>query len=431
MCLICINKTLVEKKSQNISDLTSTILTAAKGGSFLDYIAIESPDDHLWQTNCGGNINIINKRVLLLKNGIISGYFLNAKQTGEVDVENVIGQAEKDEFVTVEKEFIRVPCEDVTFPKLDVKSGYIHFIESIDVTGPDNYYGTTFHRSSEQFVIIIERKDYANVYWTMVELYNAFLTVRMFLRDPKQTCVFLLDVHPKGKLDEIWEMVFGNVVKVKDIKNHEWNFKNLVFGIDRYSGPITTELESLPFISEFQQTIYHANGIITPTKKPCSLGKQYLNITLILRHDYVAHARNPTGKIKRKLANEGEIISHIKSAIPSTKLTAVQLEDLSMKNQVELIYHTDIMIGVHGAGLGHVTLMRPDTGLIELFPTSYFLFRNRHFEDLAGWVGVHYYSWYNRDIFFSDLELMYVSPKTIEQLIKEMAARICSSGSRS
>ncbi|XP_033755782.1 beta-1,2-xylosyltransferase-like [Pecten maximus] len=343
----------------------------------------------------------------------------------------VIGQSEEDEFVTVKQGFIQVPCYDVVLPNLDIESAYGHLINAIDVNRPNDYVSNAEHKLSDSFVIVIERKDYANVYWTMIELYNAFLSARMFSHNPSQTCVLLLDVHPKGKLDEIWNMVFRTVVRVKDIKDHEWNFRNLVFGIDTYSGPITTEMESLPFISEFQEAIFHANALPPPTKTACSLANQYINITLILRHNYVAHARNPTGKIKRKLANEGEIISYIKSVMPFAKLTAVQLEDLNVENQVELIYYTDILIGVHGAGLGHVILMRPGSSLIELFPTSYFFFRNRHFENLARWVGIHYRSWYNWDMFFTDSEWMYVSPNEVVQLVQEMATKMCSSISRS
>ncbi|XP_060073536.1 uncharacterized protein LOC132553315 [Ylistrum balloti] len=424
--VIGIHETFIRYKPDKSSDLTKTILTAVKGSSHPDYFTSDDGVDRLWIKQCEGNFNIINRRVLLLRDGKISGLFMDAKQTGGDDVEKVLGQPEDSEFVAVKKGFIQVPCGDANLPQLNIKSTYEHFIKAIKFTQPHKYIDNTERLSLESFAIVIERKDYANVYWTMIEMYNAFLTARMFSRDPSQTCVFLLDVHPRGKLDDLWSMVFGTVQRVKDIKTRDWNFRNLVFGLDTYSGPITTQMESLPFISELQATLYRANGFVIPPKKPCSFGRENLNITLILRRNYVAHARNPSGKIKRKLANEKEIIDKIRSSIPFENLKAVQLDDLSVKDQVKLIYHTDILIGVHGAGLGHVILMRPESGLIELFPTSYFLFRNRHFEELADWVGVQYSSWYNSDVFFTDSEWMYVSPQTVVQLIKDMARRICS-----
>ncbi|OWF44197.1 beta-(1,2)-xylosyltransferase-like [Mizuhopecten yessoensis] len=425
--VIGIHKTFHRYKSDDLSELTLTILTAIKGSSDPDYIHIDSSGNHIWQKKCGGNVNIINHKVLLLRDGTLFGHFIDAKRTGGDDVLRVIGQPENDEFVRVNKGFIRVPCDDVVLPKLYIQSTYQHFIKTIDITTQHQKYGgTTEQKYLQPFGIVVERKDYANVYWTMIELYNAFLTTKMFSRDPSQTCIVVLDVHPRGKLDELWSMVFQRVIRVKEIKDQEVNFRDLIFGIDTYSGPITAGMELLPFIYEFQETIYRANALCIPAKTPCSLGSQYLNITLILRNNYVAHARNPSGKIKRKLLNEEEIINEIRSAMPSTKLTAVQLDDLSMEDQVKLIYNTDILIGVHGAGLGHVIMMRPQSGLIELFPTLYFLFRNKHFEEFANWVGVHYSSWYNCDVFFGDSEWLYVPPKTVVQLLQEMTTKICS-----
>ena len=44
----------------------------------------------------------------------------------------------------------------------------------------------------------------------------------------------------------------------------------------------------------------------------------------------------------------------------------VMFEDMSLKNQIQTAYCTDILIGIHGAGLQWASFMKPGTGLIEL-----------------------------------------------------------------
>ena len=41
-------------------------------------------------------------------------------------------------------------------------------------------------------------------------------------------------------------------------------------------------------------------------------------------------------------------------------------EDLSIKEQIQLVHCTDILIGIHGAGLEHYRFMRPNTALIQV-----------------------------------------------------------------
>lgn len=70
------------------------------------------------------------------------------------------------------------------------------------------------------------------------------------------------------------------------------------------------------------------------------------------------------------------------------KITAVDFNVLSFKEQIAVDLQTDIMVGPHGAGLMHNIFMRDRASLIELFVDG--SGANRHFHNLAGWYGRKY-----------------------------------------
>jgi glycoprotein 2-beta-D-xylosyltransferase len=84
------------------------------------------------------------------------------------------------------------------------------------------------------------------------------------------------------------------------------------------------------------------------------------------KRDYVAHPRNPNGIIRRKIKNEFELVEKTKTWFPNYKIRGVQMDKLPMKEQIFLITKTNILIGMHGAGLSHALFLSKGSGIIEL-----------------------------------------------------------------
>ena len=142
----------------------------------------------------------------------------------------------------------------------------------------------------------------------------------------------------------------------------------------------------------------------------------------------MAHPRNPSGIISRKIKNEDELLNATRSALTSIghSVIGVQLDALNMSVQMELISRTDIMIGMHGAAFGFSLLLPQGGGTIELYPKG--SSRNWHMEYLAKWNKLHYLKWINQNSKLEDVVNKYttVPPDIVLTLLNKMISNICS-----
>jgi capsular polysaccharide biosynthesis protein len=67
-------------------------------------------------------------------------------------------------------------------------------------------------------------------------------------------------------------------------------------------------------------------------------------------------------KLDRKISNEDQVVKALEEVSRGrASFSSVQLETMTFKEQVELMYSkTNILIGVHGAGLSHTVFLPPE-----------------------------------------------------------------------
>lgn len=121
-------------------------------------------------------------------------------------------------------------------------------------------------------------------------------------------------------------------------------------------------------IAAFREELLGIHGI-----KPSPPTTRVNSILFIRRQNPPVNA-NDRGKRKlilRKISNEEELIEGLRNRFPDARIEAMQLEQLPLAQQLEIINHTDILIGMHGAGLIYSLLAKPNSGLIEIFPCHF------------------------------------------------------------
>lgn len=167
----------------------------------------------------------------------------------------------------------------------------------------------------------------------------------------------------------------------------------MAWGILGYDSPMLNHfLDSIPLIEQFHNHFLSSYKIKVKPVLNC----KKIKILFIWRRDYLAHPRNPSGKISRKIKNEKELLKSVKRKFQDFPISGVQIDLFTLEQQLEMISNTDILIGMHGAGLTHTLFLPQHAGLIELIP-NYWSSAMDHFMSIAQWRNLLYERWVNTD----------------------------------
>lgn len=94
-----------------------------------------------------------------------------------------------------------------------------------------------------------------------------------------------------------------------------------------------------------------------------------------------------SGKQRRDILNYRDMSNELKKIFGS-KIHNVILEKTSIFYQYQIFKHASIVIGQHGAGLGNIIFMKPNTHLIEIM--SPWGVAGNHFRNLADYLRINY-----------------------------------------
>ena len=111
-------------------------------------------------------------------------------------------------------------------------------------------------------------------------------------------------------------------------------------------------------------------------------------ISVILRKPYTRWVGDHPSSFERVLTNSKELLVSLGKAFPNSVVKALHMEDFPICEQIGYIYASDVLIGVHGAGLVHLWWIREEAVVMELEP--YFEMGNPSFRTLAKLTGRRY-----------------------------------------
>ena len=244
----------------------------------------------------------------------------------------------------------------------------------------------------------------------------------IFLVLQSQTNIILIEGHPWTPLDLVWLDFFNSTRRLSNFPQRTM-FKELVWSIGGHDNPMSDFMDPhLPLGEEFREFVLTTYKI-SPNSHVLDCTK--IRILLLWRHNYIAHARNPSGIIKRKFANEQEIFKTIQQNFVNATVQGIQIDLLNMSTQLKTVSSTDILIGMLGAGLTHAMFLPKSGGLIEIRP-EYYKEISQHFESIVKWRQLKYIRWTNKDIRneVGSYETR-IPPMIIIKLIKRMIHRMC------
>ncbi len=113
-------------------------------------------------------------------------------------------------------------------------------------------------------------------------------------------------------------------------------------------------------------------------------------IVLVSRHPYLRNGEDNLRYFERVLENEKKLVDALESSFPKTKVEVIQLEKLSVCEQIAYAHNADVFLGVHGSGLVHLWWTQDDAVIYEMEPM--FEVGNPTFRMLSKLTGRTYHS---------------------------------------
>ncbi|KAH0461073.1 hypothetical protein IEQ34_008648 [Dendrobium chrysotoxum] len=275
----------------------------------------------------------------------------------------------------------------------------------------------------EEPTILVTRFEYANLFHTVTDWYNAYVSSRVTSL-PGRPHLIYVDGHCKAPLEETWEAIFTSARYAKNFSAsvcfrhvilsplgyESAMFKGLSESFSCQGTPVKNLKENpgsqkTARLSEFGEMLRAAFDLPTDENSITKASTAH-DILFVRREDYLAHPRH-NGKLESRLSNEPEVFESIQNwAANQTKCRLNVINGLfahmTMKEQLRAVYGASVVIGAHGAGLTHLVSARSKAIVLEIISSRY---RRPHFSLISQWKGLEYHA--------INLDGSYARPKVV------------------
>ncbi|RJE19216.1 hypothetical protein PHISCL_08441 [Aspergillus sclerotialis] len=280
------------------------------------------------------------------------------------------------------------------------------------------------------YTILVKREGSENLWHCLMEIFSMTMTLdvlqisprlnesRPFLTaaDAANTQVVLLDDKSDGPYFDLWS-VFAQkpTLRIKDVPDNT-TFENIIVPLAGGSNPLWQgdweihSCENSLLLRTFSRRVLDIYDL--GTREPRQ-GDQIV-VTFI----------NRTGS--RRLVDQEEYLKKLQSTFANVKVQSGDFADILFHEQLEIIQDTDVLVGVHGAGLTHAMFLQPRSAVVEILPPT---LNHKGFRNLACLMGHSYFSahgfeptlskrrdWQRDDVYFEQnkfMELLDTAIKTM------------------
>jgi protein O-GlcNAc transferase len=247
--------------------------------------------------------------------------------------------------------------------------------------------------ASASHTILIKRESNNNLWHSLMEIMSYTMTMDtlsmstnergepLFSAEDADTSeVLLLDDGPEGPYFELWNLIVKRPIRRRsDLKTAEPScLTNLIVPLCGATNPMwlgdwtSIECTESKTFDVFIERVMDFYGI-SPVRDQASP----LVLTFIDR------------KGTRKLEKQDELISALRNAYPNITINVVDFAAIDLREQIRIVANTDILAGVHGAGLTHLMWLPSGSAIVEIQPMDVF---HKGFRNVASLRGLKYFS---------------------------------------
>lgn len=309
-----------------------------------------------------------------------------------------------------------------------IMDGFVAFQEG---TSSTNYPPVLPGRN---FTVLLKREGAHNIFHTFHEMMSLMYSIDMLRlatdpmtgrpyvseADMANTQIVVLDDHPDGPFWDLWRIWSGRLPKrLHELVEEEggWlsqSLGHLILPLAGAANPIwhgtwdgldcTNDLREV-----FVRRVLSFYGLAqdAPLEPVSGTQDDRLILTFVDRRQ------------TRRLEGLDGLLDRVRTEHPGVKIEAVDFGSISLREQIDVARKTDILVGVHGAGLTHSLFMKEGRGaVVEIFPPD---FQYSGLRAIARERNLRYYKTHNTtrrhdaDWHFEDLSL---DPETFSTLVR-------------
>lgn len=90
--------------------------------------------------------------------------------------------------------------------------------------------------------------------------------------------------------------------------------------------------------------------------------------------------------------NQDQLVAILRKRYPQADVSSINLEELPLKEQIEVMQNTSLLVAMHGSAFANMIFMPQNSAVLELFP---FGFDRPTNENLATKLQINYFKWKN------------------------------------
>lgn len=274
-----------------------------------------------------------------------------------------------------------------------------HLRDMFDSVGVADRHDGAGEHVIDGFVLVVtrERGEHLNLFHSATDWFNAFMAMVVLDLPPSTTSVLIMDSHPQSPLDIVWDAAFSRSRRTMRIRQSpdRMLIQNAVFVPPGYSSffyrhntdpddDCQVGTGGVALYDAFSRHILSGFGVTRRQARTSSV-----RVLMVVRKPYLpSHPR-----MGRQIDNEAALVSALDS-IPGIVVDVVDFAGLDFEEQLRRVSASDVMIGMHGAGLTHALWLPVGGALLEIRPKpsmGWYCFRH-----MAKYAGLHYDALVNR-----------------------------------
>ncbi|KAJ0410920.1 hypothetical protein ATCC90586_004441 [Pythium insidiosum] len=248
-------------------------------------------------------------------------------------------------------------------------------------------------RRIRQRAIMLARRDDHNPFFQISATLNAWLMLDIIGWRPETMQLVYMDDGFPSPVDELQKALLApahDVIPGRDLIGHIVRFDELFLAPFEFGGPMMRHLDddepchANRLVSDFRRRALTALQVPLTKDDPKSCV-----ITVITRRPYQGRM------VQRKWRNEDFILDKMRELYANGTyqhgecvFQSVDFVLLPLREQMRIVVNSDVVIGMHGAGMVNVLWTRPGTLVVEIFP------RNRKrwgYRNLCQFVGCEWH----------------------------------------